>query len=125
MRVFVFGNPDIADDSLPLDILPELKKRLPNMQWQHLDPNEEWDVPTRLVAIDTVVGIDRVTVFHNLEKFQSSPNCTLHDFDALAQLRLLQKLGKLQRVTIVGVPPMLDAGRAVAEVAAALAAIEP
>lgn len=32
----------------------------------------------------------------------------MHDFDALMQLRLLQRLGKLKEVTIIGVPPEMD-----------------
>jgi pyruvate-formate lyase-activating enzyme len=32
----------------------------------------------------------------------------MHDFDALANLRYLKKLGKLKEVRIIGVPPDMD-----------------
>ena len=104
MNVFVFGNPDVVGDSLPIRILPSLQKEFPNLSFQVLDPNEEWDIPEDLVIIDTVHGINEVTVFTDLDRFSASPNVSLHDFDAYTNLRLLQKLGKLKKITIIGVP---------------------
>lgn len=105
MIVYVFGNPDLPEDALPLRLVPLLKHKFPNTAFEVKDPNEEWDVPERLVVIDTVVGIDRVREFHGLDAFARTPRVSMHDFDALTQLRLLQKLGKLKTVTIIGVPP--------------------
>lgn len=105
MTVFVFGNPDLPGDALPLMILPRLRERFPGSTFETKDPNEEWEVPEHLTVIDTVQGIDRVTAFPSLELFDRTPNLTVHDFDALSQLRLLQKLGKLKSVRVIGVPP--------------------
>jgi hypothetical protein len=108
MKVFVFGNPDVAGDSLPLKILPRLQKEFPNIVFETLDPNEEWDIPENLVIIDTVVGIKDVTIFDSLNAFESAPRVSLHDFDAYANLRLLAKLGKLKKIKIIGVPPEMQ-----------------
>lgn len=104
MNVFVFGNPNIEEDSLPLRILPRLQKEFPNIVFETLDPNEEWEIPENLAIIDTVVGIKDVTIFDSLDVFESAPRVSLHDFDAYANLRLLTKLGKIGSIKIIGVP---------------------
>ena len=108
MTVFVFGNPDLPMDALPLQLVPKLRQQFPDSTFEVKDPNEEWDVPERLIVIDTVKGIDQVQEFHGLETFTRAPRVSMHDFDALTQLRLLQKLGKLKEVVIIGVPPEMD-----------------
>lgn len=120
MTVFVFGNPDLPGDSLPLKLLPELRKRLPNVTFEVKDPNEEWDIPEELVMIDTAQGVNGVTVFNDLTKFAGAPRLTTHDFDALTNLRYLQKLGKLKRITIIGVPPGMPEKDALDDITAAL-----
>lgn len=116
MVIFVFGNSDMPEDALPLKILPQLRERFPDIQFNAVDPNEEWDIPEEVVGIDTVMGIDAVQVFDNLERFVSAPRVTMHDFDALAQLRYLQKLGKIKKVAIIGVPPMISEDAALHDV---------
>lgn len=112
MTVYVFGNPDLPADSLPLKILPELEKKFPQARFEVKDPNEEWDVPEDLIVIDTVEGIKEVTVFDDLAKFAAVPRVTMHDFDALTNLRYLQKLGKLKKIKIIGVPPGISEAEA-------------
>jgi len=104
MIVYVLGNPELPEDSLPLRLLPDLKRRLPQMEFAVKDPNEEWDVPEELAIIDTVVGIAEPRVFDSLDAFTAAPTMTVHDFDAYANLRLLQKLGRLKKVTVIGLP---------------------
>lgn len=106
--IFVFGNPDLDFDSLPLKILPRLQEQFPDIQFNIVDPNEEWDMPEEVVVIDTVVGMEKVAMLNGLEQFVAAPRVTMHDFDALAQLRYLQKLGKIKKVTVIGVPPSIS-----------------
>lgn len=120
MTIYVFGNPDLPADSLPLKILPELIKRFPQLQFEIKDPNEEWDSPEALTVIDTIQGIKKVSVFNDLTKFAAAPHLTLHDFDALANLLYLQKLGKLKKIKIIGVPAEIRAGEALTSVSAEL-----
>ena len=116
-KIFVFGNPDLPMDSLPLRIMPRLQKSFPQTGFVTVDPNEEWEVPKELVAIDTAQGIEKVEVFDDLDKFEKVPRTTMHDFDALTNLRYLKKLGKLGSVRIIGVPPSLSEDEAVTSVA--------
>ena len=117
MRVYIFGNPDLPEDSLPLQLLPTLRKNFPDIKFEALDPNEEWDPPEELTVIDTVVGINEVTVYDNLETFSNTPRVTMHDFDALTNLRYLQKLGKIKKVKIIGVPASGDLAKILRDVA--------
>ena len=103
-------------DSLPLKILPELQSAFPSIYFEIKDPNEEWDVPEKLTIIDTVMGIKKVKIFDDLDSFDSSPRLTMHDFDALANLRYLKKLGKLKEVRIIGISPDIDESEAIESV---------
>jgi len=122
MNIFVIGNRDLAFDSLPLRILPQLKKRFPEISFQVRDPNEDWGAQKELTIIDTVRGITRVQVFSSLVSFSPSPTVTLHNFDALAQLKLLEKLGKFSKIKIIGIPPIISEKKALEEVSAILGA---
>lgn len=110
--IYIFGNPDLENDSLPLRILPELKRYFPKLRFCVMDPNEEWGAPEMLVIIDSVLGIKEPAVFDDLRCFSDSPRVTLHDFDVIAQLRWLDKLGRLGETRIIGLPAEMTEGRA-------------
>lgn len=102
--VYIFGNPDIEEDSLPLRLLPLLKERMPEYDFLALDPNENWDLPEKLIIIDTIEGIEKVTTFTSLDDFARTPALTMHDFDLGMKLKWLSKIKKLPPFKIVGVP---------------------
>lgn len=104
MTVWIFGNPDYEPDALPLKILPVLEKQLPDLEFIIKDPNEDWGLPERLIIIDTVQGIDRVTKFESLAQFASGARTTMHDFDLGMKLQWLAKLKKLPPFVIIGLP---------------------
>ncbi|MEK7208754.1 MAG: hypothetical protein AAB677_00660 [Patescibacteria group bacterium] len=111
--VYVFGNLDLPSDSLPLRILPELKAKFPSIRFEVKDPNEDWAVPVKLIVIDTVINLKKITIFESLEKFTAAPRISMHDFDALANLRLLKKIGRLKEIKIIGLPPAIAVETAV------------
>jgi len=104
MQVWIFGNPDLPDDALPVRLLPKFRERYPEHTFTLRDPLEEWDVPRDLVILDTVRGLTQVRVFDDLDAFADSPRVTLHDFDLGTTLKWLRKLGKLPAIRIVGIP---------------------
>lgn len=121
---YVYGNADLEVDSLPIRILPQLSRSRPDWQFEFRDPLDEWaDVPNPLVIIDTVRGLEAVQVFTELTRFADAPRVSLHDLDLLAHLQLLQKLGKLKTLTLIGVPPGLTPDQAVTQISAALPAV--
>ena len=114
--VFIFGNPDIESDSLPARILPKLRENFPSLNFEMKDPNEEWEIPDDLVVIDVAEGIDEVTVFNDLKNFASPPRVGMHDFDALTNLRYMEKIGKLKKIKIIALPMGMSEDDAVKEV---------
>ncbi len=107
-NIYVFGNPDLEIDSLPIKLLPVLRKQFPKITFTILDPNEECDVDKDMLIIDTVVGINEITVFDSLSAFMKVPRMTCHDFDAYSNLMFMQKLKKINSVKIIGVPPTIE-----------------
>lgn len=108
MEIYVFGNRDLAFDSLPLRLIPKLTARFPDDSFLVRDPNEEWEFSGPFVVLDTVVGIGEPRLFSSLSSFQSAPRMTCHDFDAYSNLRWLAKIGRLPKLVILGVPPTME-----------------
>lgn len=106
--IFIFGNPDLKNDSLPIQLIPRLQKIFPNISFEIKDPNEEWNIPEELTIIDTVINIKEVVVFDDLKIFDTAPKLTMHDFDALSNLCYMKKLGKLKKIKIIGIPPNMS-----------------
>lgn len=107
MKFFVFGNPLVPQDAGPYKILPFLKKQFPQIEFIIVDPNEDWAEGEKdLNILDTVLGLTTVTLFDSLDRFyEQRRKVSLHDYDLLNELRLLQKLGKITKVRIIGLPP--------------------
>jgi len=120
MTVYVLGNPEIEEDSLPLRILPKLREALPEINFEIKDPNEDWGVDDSFILIDTVRGIEDVTVFETLSAFTRTKSVTMHDFDVFLNLMFLEKLGMLMEYKIVGVPPTMNEDEAFEKVVATI-----
>ena len=103
-EIWLFGNIDLPQDSLPLRLQERLSSEFPNIKFIVQDPLDEWVMPEELFIIDTVQGLDKVTVFNSLDQFQKTSSVTMHDFDLGMQLRMLQKVGQLPPLTIFGLP---------------------
>jgi hypothetical protein len=109
MTIFIFGNPDLPIDSLPIRILPKLQKAFPKIQFIAKDPHDDWEMPKELIMIDTVLGIKKVKIFSKLNCFAPPPRFSLHDFDLISQLRFLKKLKRLpKKFKIIGLPVMIS-----------------
>jgi len=113
MDIWLLGNPDLPQDSLPLRLRPQLVKEFPRINFVIQDPLEEWPVKDKLIIIDTVEGLNEVRVFTSLDDFGATPLVTMHDFDLKNELSLRAKLGKLPPFVIIGLPPQLSAAEAI------------
>lgn len=123
--IHIFGNADIAMDSLPLRLLPRLSHQFPDINFVTLDPNEEWNIPNPFIIIDTVLGLTDAHLFRSLDEFGSSPTVSMHDFDALFNLRYLAKLGKLKEVRIIGVSPNMEEEKALTKITSLIKTLLP
>jgi hypothetical protein len=104
MKVYIIGNPIVAGDNKPFVMLPKLKKSFPHIQFEVADPNENFIPEEGSIIIDTIQGIDSVTLFDSLDAFQKTSSVSPHDYDLLLHLQLLQKLHKITSIRIIGIP---------------------
>ena len=108
MNVYVFGNEYVAEDKRAIEVARELEGAIEGISFVFVNPNE--DVPfvdQRLsVILDTVEGIQDVALVEGdrIDGLVLSPRGSVHDFDLAFQLKYLRKLGKLGKVTIIGIP---------------------
>lgn len=104
--IYLLGNPLIEQDASPLRLQQKLQTAVPQFQFVHLDPTENFPQEEHLILIDTVLDIKKVALFTegDLDKIKSSPSYSLHDFDLAFQLKLSKKLGTIKKFTILGIP---------------------
>ena len=108
LKIFVFGNVFIREDSLPIKLLPDLQKAFPKIEFIVTDPNDNFPPPGEkdLIILDTVKGIKKPMVL-DLKDFEETGKTPIspHDYDLLFHLLLLRKLKRLNSVRIIGIPP--------------------
>ena len=115
-KIYVMGNLLVEQDSLPIKILPTLRKELPNFDFIELDPSEDFPKEKTITIIDTVLDIKKVTLVKEIDKIQLEKICSLHDFDLGYNLKLMKKFGLIEKVTIVGVPDNIEEDKAVQQI---------
>lgn len=112
--IYIFGNEILSFDSTPIKLAPDLQKIFPEFIFEVIDPNENLHPKNKeLLIIDTIMDIDKVVIFNDIDKIQDSPRYSMHDFDLGFNLKLLQKIGELKKVTIFGVPPHIEKKEAI------------
>lgn len=111
MKVYVFGNEDLAEDNLAFKVAEKIPKRVRNdkiIEFITVKPNE--DLPfagkNQVVIMDTIQGIDKVQIIEGdkLDQLVLSTRTSAHDFDLAFQLKYLKKLNKLGEIKIIGLP---------------------
>jgi Ni,Fe-hydrogenase maturation factor len=103
---------------LPIKLAPELQKKFPEIDFVVTDPNENLKPEnSELYIIDTVRGIKKVEIITDLNKIQLNRIYSAHDFDLGFNLKLLQKIGKLNKVVIFGVPSKTKKQKALEQIA--------
>lgn len=116
MKILVFGNPLVKKDSLPLKLLPELKKNFPSITFKEFDAVEDLQKEGRnLIILDTVKGIQNACLL-NLNSIKIDKIYSLHDFDLGYNLKLLKKLDKIDNAKIIAVPMNINEKKALNQV---------
>lgn len=114
ITVSVFGNEIDSHDNTALLCLPELKEKLPNIEFLVQDPTESLE-PTGdpWIILDTANGIDHVMTIDSLNDLEYVKGTSVHDFDVYMELRLRAKLAPLPKLKIILVPQGDDPHHAV------------
>lgn len=108
MKVYVFGNKDFEGDIIAIHAADRLNNKVAGIEFVEVKPNE--DLPfigkDHVVLMDGVVGIKKVTIIteKDLGKLSLTKSITVHDFDLGFQIKYLKKIGKLKKITIIGLP---------------------
>ncbi len=103
MKILVFGNPLVEEDNLPLKICRRLQN-IPGMEFKEVDP-EDLPVEGRdLIILDTVKGIEDVTLITDIDSIITEKVYSLHDFDLGYYIKLMKKLGMIDSVRVIGIP---------------------
>lgn len=107
MNILVFGNKDHPTDNLAFKVSKKITSS-PGVTFILIDPNDDLPVPENkeLFILDTVIGIDKVTLFteKDIDKMLLSPRTTAHDYDLGFQLKYLKKIGRLRKISIIALP---------------------
>jgi Ni,Fe-hydrogenase maturation factor len=112
MKVYVFGNPDYAGDKVAIETAKKLEGKIDEVEFIQVKPNE--DLPftdaDNVVILDAVEEIKEVTIIteKDFDKLNVAKSVTAHDWDLGFQLKYLKKLGKLKKITIIGLPQTGD-----------------
>ena len=118
MRVLVFG---LTNEDT---VLPELRHRFPSVGFKKSAVSEELEEEgRRLVVIDTVKGIDRVTLIDDLEVV--NPGRIAKGSGLLLSLRILMKLKTIDSVKVIAVPEEYEDDAAIEEITRFLGEMMP
>ncbi len=117
-RIFVSGNSLSKEDSIPIKLIPLLKKQFPKVDILELDPAETMPEEKHMVLIDTVINTKKIILINNLDQLGKQASYSLHDLDLATNLKLMKKLKILKKVTIIGLPPDIEVKKAFNELKA-------
>ena len=124
MQMLVFGNQLVKKDSLPLKLIPSLKKLFPLIEFIELDGIENLEkYGRRLYILDTVEGIKKPCIIH-IADIQKQKVLSMHDCDLGFNLLLLKKIGKIDDAVIVGIPMRISKKAACEKVSRIIAGLK-
>jgi len=101
--IYIFGNPLVKEDSLPLKLIDKLKKDFPSIEFREFDTVEDLE-GRELNIIDTVKGIKKVELIEDIDKIITDKIYSMHDFDLGYNLKLWKKMKMIDKVRIFGIP---------------------
>ena len=111
-KIYVFGNPLVKEDSLPLKLIDKLREEFPNIEFEEFDTVEDLELKKELNIIDSVKGIKKVELIEDLEKIITDKIYSIHDFYLGYNLKLLKKIKMIEKVRILGIPVKIDESEA-------------
>jgi len=106
--IYVFGNPLVKEDSLPLKLIGKLKKAFPSLKFKEFDTVEDLELEKEINIIDTVKGIKKVELIEDIDKIITEKIYSMHDFDLGYNLKLLKKMKMIEKVRIFGIPSSMN-----------------
>lgn len=105
-KILVFGNPNVDCDNIALRVAGQLQKNNGHaFDFEIVEsPDGLEKYGKNLLIMDSVQGLERVELLHGLNSIRLAPRITTHDFDLAFNLKLLEKTGKIDKISIIAVP---------------------
>jgi len=106
--IYVFGNPLVKEDSLPLKLADSLRKEFPELDFKEFDTVEDLILEKELHILDTVKVIRKVELIEDLDRIITDKVFSLHDFDLSYNLKLFKRMKMIDKIRIFGVPEKIS-----------------
>ncbi len=116
MNIYCIGNAAVKGDDVPAQLVPLLKQKFPDSNIHSVDPTENFTPEKQSILIDSVVGIDHVCVYSDIDAFVTSKRISVHEYDLGLHLQLLKKIHTLPTIWIIGVPQYAVADSVISDV---------
>jgi hypothetical protein len=101
--IYIFGNPLVKEDSLPLKLIDKLREEFPSLIFKEFDTVEDLE-GREFNIIDTVKGIKKVELIEDIDKIITDKIYSMHDFDLGYNLKLWKKMKMIDKVRVFGIP---------------------
>lgn len=101
-QVYCFGNEFVEGDSLAKQIADKLK--IEGFEFIKCDSPDILLDKKDILIMDVVKGIKKPIVIEDINQLKEKRLCSLHDFDLGFFLQLLNEIGKLGKIKIIGIP---------------------
>lgn len=106
MKIFVFGNEILKQDSGAKEISRLLSKIIQGVEF--IECNSPTDMMIckehTPIILDVVQGIQKVTLIKSIDELGTFKSSTAHDMDLGFMLKLYKELGTIKDAIIIGVP---------------------
>ncbi len=107
MNIYCFGNEYIKEDSMAKILVEELS--YPGVKFvKSNNPEDIMNESGRIIILDVVKDINEVMLIENLDQLKVRNMVSLHDFDLSFFLKLMQQMGKIINIKIIGIPQFGD-----------------
>ncbi len=100
MKILVYGNPLIEEDSAALKLSKILK--IPGVEFQEFDSLE--DFPDKNPVIMDVGSTEKPRVLKDISKIEKNQGYSTHDYDLAFQLKIMKKMNQIDSATIIVLP---------------------
>lgn len=117
--VLCFGSEGMEGDDLAFAVCQELVGYSDDIQFVKCDTPMDilgYAGGKDLYILDSIKGIDKVSLFESVDKFRRTKSVTVHDNDLGLMLKVLIEMKMLPDVRIIGIPIGSNAESVVGEV---------
>ena len=103
MKVYCFGNEFLKEDSLAKGLADEIQ--IDGIEFVKCNsPDDVLDETDEIVILDAVEGINKIIIINDLNQLKTDKLMSLHNFDLSFFLKLMEKIGKIKKIKIIGIP---------------------